>query len=51
MVLFFDAGKYITRVESPRVNSSDDRREQVISYISKYYEMYSHDYIQKTMLS
>lgn len=51
MGLFFDAAKYIKRVESPRVSGALDRRGQISEYIVRYFEMYSHDYIQKVMLS
>lgn len=47
MGLFFDTGKYLTRVESPRIDATKDRREQINDYIVKYFEMYPHDYTQK----
>ena len=47
MGLFFDAGKYLTRVESPRINTTKDRRDQINDYIVRYFKMYPHDYIQK----
>ena len=51
MGLFFDAGKYIDRVERPRGSDQLDRKEQVSEYILRYFEMYTHDYIQKAMFS
>ena len=45
MRLFFDAGKYITRVESPRVGINHTRKEQVLLYIDKYFDMYNHEYL------
>ncbi|MBQ7614045.1 MAG: hypothetical protein IJU77_03300 [Butyrivibrio sp.] len=46
MGLFFNADKYITNVESPRVNRSLSRKEQIISYIEKYYDMFTHEYLE-----
>ena len=46
MGLFFDAGKYITRVESPRIDKSLTRKEQVLGYINKYFDSYNHDYLE-----
>ena len=46
MGLFFDANKYITRVESPRVNRSLSRKEQVLGYIDKYFDAFSTEYLQ-----
>jgi hypothetical protein len=46
MGLFFNADKYITRVESPRVNRSLERKAQVLEYIEKYFDMYSHEYLE-----
>lgn len=43
--LFFDADKYIRRVESPRVKNTLSRKEQVVTYIQKYFEEYSPDYL------
>lgn len=51
MGLFFDAGKYLTRVESPRINTTKDRRDQINDYIVRYFEMYPHDYIQKAQFA
>ncbi|MBP3197143.1 MAG: hypothetical protein J6N21_09080 [Butyrivibrio sp.] len=51
MGLFFDAEKYLTRVESPRIDTTKDRRDQINDYIVRYFEMYSHDYIQKAEFS
>ena len=45
MKLFFKADKYITRVESPRVNSARTRKSQVLLYIDKYFDMYNHEYL------
>jgi ribosomal protein S20 len=45
MGLFFNADKYITRVESPRVSHSLGRKAQVIEYLNKYFEMYNHEYM------
>lgn len=45
MKLFFNAEKYITRVESPRVNAARPRKSQVLLYIDKYFDMYNHEYI------
>ena len=45
MKLFFKAEKYITRVESPRVNSARSRKSQVLLYIDKYFDMYNHEYL------
>ncbi len=45
MSLFFNADKYITRVESPRVDRTLGRKAQVLAYIEKYFEMYSHEYL------
>lgn len=40
MGLFFDTGKYLTRVESPRIDATKDRREQINDYIvSIYHQM------------
>jgi hypothetical protein len=38
MGLFFAAGKYLTRVESPRIDATKDRQEQINDYIVKYFE-------------
>ena len=46
MGLFFDADKYITNVESPRVDRSLGRKEQVNRYLEKYFDMYSHEYLE-----
>ena len=46
MGLFFDAEKYITRVESPRVDRTLSRKEQIFSYLNKYYDMYNHEYLE-----
>ncbi len=46
MGLFFDAEKFITRVESPRVDKSLSRKEQVTCYIEKYFDMYTHEYLE-----
>ncbi len=51
MRLFFDAGKYLTRVERPRKNTTKDRRDQINDYIVRYFEMYPHDYIQKAQFA
>ena len=45
--LFFDADKYIRRVESPRVKKTLGRKEQVVTYIQKYFEEYSPDYLDE----
>ena len=46
MGLFFDAGKYIKRVEKPRVDKTLDRKEQILCYIDKYFDAYNHDYLE-----
>ena len=46
MRLFFDADKYIKRVDSPRVDRSLTRKEQILSYLSKYYDMFTHEYLE-----
>ncbi len=46
MKLFFNVEKYLTRVESPRVNRSLSRKDQVLGYINKYFEMYNHEYLE-----
>lgn len=46
MSLFFNAEKYITRVESPRVNRSLGRKAQVMAYLEKYFDMYNHEYME-----
>ena len=45
MKLFFNAEKYITRVESPRISSDRSRKSQVLLYIDKYFDMYNHEYL------
>ncbi len=45
MGLFFNADKYIVRVESPRVDSSRPRKAQVLLYLDKYFDMYNHEYL------
>ena len=46
MSLFFNAEKYITRVESPRVSRSLGRKAQVMGYLEKYFDMYNHEYME-----
>ena len=46
MSLFFNAEKYITRVESPRVNRALGRKAQVMAYLEKYFDMYNHEYME-----
>jgi hypothetical protein len=46
MRLFFDADKYIKRVDSPRVDRSLPRKEQILSYLNKYYDMFTHEYLE-----
>lgn len=48
---FFDADKYITRVESPRVKNTLDRKAQIIEYIKKYFEEFSPDYLDDVRAS
>ncbi len=50
-IFSFDAAKYIVKVESPRVDQSLEKRQQVKAYLVRYMDMYSHDYIQKAMIS
>ena len=45
MGFFFNADKYITRVESPRVDRTLGRKAQVLAYIEKYFDMYNHEYL------
>ena len=49
MGLFFDAQKFITRVESPRVKKDISRKEQVIRYIEKYFDMFNHEYLEDVL--
>ncbi len=46
MRLFFDADKYLVRVDSPRVNRSLTRKEQILCYLEKYYDMFTHEYLE-----
>ena len=46
MGLFFNADKYIVRVESPRVNASKPYKMQILLYLDKYFEMYEHEYLE-----
>ncbi len=46
MNLFFKPEKYITRVESPRVDRSLGRKAQVMGYLEKYFDMYNHEYFE-----
>lgn len=46
MRLFFDADKYIKRVDSPRVDRSLPRKEQILCYLNKYYDMFTHEYLE-----
>jgi hypothetical protein len=45
MGLFFNADKYITRVETPRIDMNQSRKGRVLQYIDKYFEMYNHEYL------
>lgn len=47
MGLFFNAAKYLKRVEKPRIDKTLTGREQILAYINKYFDEYSHDYIEK----
>ncbi len=49
MGFFFNAEKYITRVESPRVTRSQGRKAQVLEYIDKYFDMYNHEYLEDVL--
>lgn len=51
MGLFFNADKYITRVDSPRVSRSIDRKSQVLGYLYKYFEMFNHEYLEDVCLA
>ncbi len=51
MGLFFNADNYIERVESPRVNRFLGRKAQIFSYLSKYYDMHNHDYLEDVFSS
>ena len=46
MGFFFNADKYITRVESPRISRTLGRKAQVLGYIEKYFDMYNHEYLE-----
>ena len=46
MGLFFNAEKYIVRVESPRVDRSRPRKAQVLLYLDKYFDSYNHEYLE-----
>ncbi|MBP3199777.1 MAG: hypothetical protein J6N21_22660, partial [Butyrivibrio sp.] len=45
MNIFFNAEKYIVRVESPRVDIKKPRKTQVLLYLNKYFDMYNHEYL------
>ncbi len=49
MGLFFNAEKYITRVESPRVDRTLGRKARVLGYIEKYFDMYNHEYLEDVL--
>ncbi len=44
MKLFFDADKYLVRVESPRVRKELDRKQQISSYVDRYFSAFRHEY-------
>ena len=46
MGFFFNADKFIVRVESPRVNASKPYKMQTLLYLDKYFEMYEHEYLE-----
>ena len=45
MKIFFNADKYITRVESPRVSRTLSRKDQIPCYIDKYFDSFSTEYL------
>ncbi len=51
MGFFFNADKYITRVESPRVSRTQGRKAQVLEYIDKYFDMYNHEYLEEVLVA
>lgn len=46
MNIFFKADKYIVRVESPRINGAKNRKDQVMGYLERYFDMYNHEYLE-----
>ncbi|MBE5824616.1 hypothetical protein [Butyrivibrio sp. INlla16] len=47
MKLFFDADKYLLRVESPRINKELDRKQQILAYVDRYFVMFRHEYFDE----
>ena len=47
MKLFFDADKYLLRVESPRINKEFDRKQQILAYVDRYFVMFRHEYFDE----
>ena len=47
MRLFFDADKYLMRVESPRINKELDRKQQILAYVDRYFVTFSHEYFDE----
>lgn len=47
MKLFFDANKYLLRVESPRINKELDRKQQILAYVDRYFVMFRHEYFDE----
>lgn len=47
MKLFFDADKYLLRVENPRFNKELDRKQQILAYVDRYFVMFRHEYFDE----
>ena len=47
MKLFFDADKYLLRVESPRISKELDRKQQILAYVDRYFVMFRHEYFDE----
>ena len=47
MRLFFDADKYLMRVESPRINKELDRKQQILAYVDRYFGAFRHEYFDE----